>query len=309
MPEPALARPLRARLEPVVGTVLARGPGYEPQRRGPLLEVGSVGGYFVDLRAKTTARAARTPESLQPAALAQLALGWWDRGLAGEDGARGVFLDTVALLELRAEHGTDGLRWPYSVPVSKYRLSPPWCSAMAQGQAASVLARAYLVTGGERFRRLALEAIRPLLATASTDLVTVTAGGPVLEEAPSDPPAHILNGWIFALWGLWDVAVGLRHDEAGVRFRASASCLAGLLHRYDVGWWTRYSLYPHRLADLAKPFYHDLHTTQAEVMFLLTSRPEFRDAAARWRRYDGALRRSCALTQKAAFVVAGGRGR
>jgi heparosan-N-sulfate-glucuronate 5-epimerase len=289
--------------EPVVRTALARGPGYEPQPPGSFFDPHSVRGYFVDLRAKTTAESARDTASLGPAALAQLALGWWDRAEAGDRGALAAFEQTARLLETRAERAADGLRWPYLVPVPKYGLRAPWYSAMAQGQAASVFVRAHLSTHDDRHRGLAEAAIRPLLAETDTDLVSIEAEGPVLEEAPSDPRSHILNGWIYALWGLWDVAVAFDDDEAARRFEASAACLASLLDRYDAGWWTRYSLYPHRLDDLAKPFYHALHATQADVLHTLTERPEFARAARRWRRYDTLPRRGRALAQKAAFVL------
>jgi heparosan-N-sulfate-glucuronate 5-epimerase len=286
------------------GTVASRGDGYESQSASPRARLDGVHGYFVDLRAKVEARGAAEPALLQPAALAQLALGYWERSLTGEAGAATVFERLCGLLAERGEAAADGLRWPYSVPVAKYRLQLPWYSAMAQGQVASVFVRAQLATGETRWRTLAREAVRPLLATEDSDLVTVAPEGPILEEAPSEPRSHVLNGWIYALWGLRDVHVGLGEQAAGDRFAASARCLAALLERYDVGWWTRYSLYPHRVADLAKPFYHRLHATQAGIMHRLTGLDEFARAAERWRGYDEPLRRGLALLQKSLFVLA-----
>jgi hypothetical protein len=164
-----------------------------------------------------------------------------------------------------------------------------------------VLVRAFLATEDARWRRDARAAIRPLLARRRTDLVTPTECGPVLEEAPCDPPSQILNGWIYALWGLRDVHLALGDDDAGDRWLESARCLGAVVGRYDVGWWTRYSLYPHRLADLAKPFYHRLHATQAEVMFRLTGIDAFGQTASRWRAYDNRPHCALALAQKVVF--------
>lgn len=281
-----------------------RGLGYELQPLGPQLDLTAVRGYFVDLTAKTDAPSAARAEFLPPAALAQLALGWWERSLAGDARARERFEAICGLLTQRAQVCPDGLRWSYSMAVPKYRVHPPWFSAMAQGQVASVFVRAFVATGDERWREAALEATRPLLAERETDIVAFTGKGPVLEEAPGEPRGHVLNGWIYALWGLWDVAMGLEDAAARARFEESTACLAAMLDRYDVGYWTRYSLYPHRIADLAKPFYHRLHTTQATVMYRLTGRHEFEQAAVRWKRYDEPLRRTFALAQKSLFVVA-----
>jgi hypothetical protein len=109
---------------------------------------------------------------------------------------------------------------------------------------------------------------------------------------------------VFALWGLWDAHVGLGEAACGHLFATSVACLRRRLDEYDTGWWTRYSLYPHLLPDLAKPFYHRLHYEQMEVLYRLTGFREFRDAARRWRRYDGGVARSAAVMHKAMFRLA-----
>jgi heparosan-N-sulfate-glucuronate 5-epimerase len=288
----------------VLGTIRGVGAGYESQPRGSRIELSAVRGYFVDLTSKTTAATARTPETLPPAGLAQLALGWWERSLSGDPHAVSRFDQISTFLAGLGSPANDGIRWPYMLAVPKYGLEAPWYSAMAQGQAASVFVRAFLLSDDEHWGSLAFEAIRPLLVDHESDVVAFLPGGPVLQEVPGEPRAHVLNGWIYALWGLWDVHIGLGEALAGSRFRESANLLASMLDLYDVGWWTRYSLFPHRLTDLAKPFYHRLHATQMEVMASLTGRSEFESAARRWADYDNRRHRVRALAQKAVFRVA-----
>lgn len=264
------------------------GPGYEPQPLGSF-ERHAVGPYFLDLRAKTTAGSAREPSSLGPAALAQLALGWWDRGDLE------AFRATADALAARAERGDDGWRWRYDVSVPKYGLRPGWCSAMAQGQAASVFVRAQLAFGQEEDAEAARAALEPL-HRATDRLVTSTPDGPVLEEAPSTRSSHILNGWIYALWGVRDVQVGLGDGRARVLFEESAACLEAMLPLYDTGRWTRYGLAPD--GDLAKPFYHRIHTLQLAAMHRLTGREVYAKLATRWRGYDTAVNRARAVALK-----------
>ena len=259
-------------------------------------------GYFIDFRAKTQAAGAAEPSRLVPAGLAQLALGWWERHLAGEPDALRAFLGTCALLEQRGVGNGRELLWEYDVPVPKYGLVPPWCSALAQAQAASAFARAHLASGDDRFADLAVRAIAPILPGSPSGLLALTPSGPVPEESPSSPPSLILNGWIYALWGLWDVAVGLGKEECRRLFEESVACLRRMIGRYDVGWWSRYSLYPHRLPDLAKPFYHRLHVHQLEVTARLVGASDLGEAARRWAAYDTAPRRVAVIAQKAVFV-------
>jgi heparosan-N-sulfate-glucuronate 5-epimerase len=282
------------------GSAVSRGPGYEPQTPGPRWSEGGIAGYFVDFREKTTALGGLNPESLQPVSLAQLALGWWERYLDGDTMARIRFESLAASLASQAIAVGAELRWPITVAVPKYNLESGWCSAMAQGQVASVFVRQHLLTGDDRWGDYALGAIRPLVG--ESELVAETPAGRILQEAPTDPPSHILNGWIYALWGLWDTAVGLDHTEAAKGFAAGVVTLGSMLVAYDVGWWTRYSLFPHLLTDLAKPFYHRIHVLQLAVTAHATGDGELHATAQRWRRYDRAPNRIAAVAQKGAFV-------
>jgi heparosan-N-sulfate-glucuronate 5-epimerase len=285
------------------GAVFSVGYGYEPHPASTRFAKDAVAGYPIDYRAKVEAHRKHPQRPLSPASLAQLALGWSERALDG---------DRLALRELercceqlRARGETDGavIRWPYTIALRKYGIEPPWCSAMAQAQAASAFTRAYRATGTSEYAQLAARAIQPLLEPHDSELVNWVDEGPILEEVGgSSPPSHVLNGWIFALWGLRDVALAFDRDDARQRFELSVECLLRKLPEYDVGWWTKYSLFPHRIPDLAKPFYHRLHTTQMEIMFVLTDRAEFRAAATRWREYDRRWRPAAAVASKTAFL-------
>jgi glycosyltransferase involved in cell wall biosynthesis len=289
-----------SRAAKLAASALSRGPGYEPQPLGRHFATDEVRGYYLDLSTKTTSPSAGAPHQLVPAGLAQLALGWWERSLDGEDAALEAFDRICRLLLDRAEPRGDALLWPYDMAVPKYGLRPPWFSAMAQGQIASVFVRA--AARDERAAETALRALRPLLDRAEP-LVVETNRGPVLEEAPSTPPSQVLNGWIYALWGVRDVAVGLGSAEAATLCDESLASLRAKLAEYDTGWWSRYSLWAGG-HDLAKPFYHRIHIVQLEALKRLTGVDEFGAVAARWRTYDTRAAATRAVLAKAREVLA-----
>lgn len=279
------------------------GPGYEPQPAGKRYNPSEALGYYVDLRAKTWA----APQQLltgkgeligqTPVARAQIALGWFERFLADERYALDNFLAEVDALLKVSESSGGRLVWVYGFDFAKYGLRAPWLSAMAQGQAASVLTRAYSVTGEVRYRDAALKALAPLTRPRRGDGLVIDAlYGPVLEEYPSPRPSHVLNGWIFALWGLRDGHVLLGDDPSGELFARSSSALAACLRAYDLGWWSRYSLHGR---DIAKPFYHRLHVTQLGVMADLTGEMRFADVARRWANADTPMAATRAVVVKA----------
>lgn len=290
-------------LEGRANSALTRGPGYEPTPLGRAFDDSSIRGYYLDYSSKTAARGGRERDPAVPTPAIQLALGWWERHLAGEAGAREAFLEATDAVVWRAERVGDELHWPIHVPIAKHRLVPPWRSSLPQAQAASVLVRAHLATSEDRYAELAIAAVAPLLAESGSDIVTHTGSGPILQEAPSDPPSHILNGWISSLWGLWDVGRGLDHARANAVFEASLACLRACLHAYDCGWWTRYSLYPHALEDLAKPIYHRAHIDQVDALHRLTGHDDLKDARDRWIGYDRTANRALAVAQKAVYTA------
>src|SRR4051794_19853725 len=189
-------RALPAPVERALNAALSRGPGYEPTPIGPAFDDASVRGYYIDFRAKTTSPTASDVASLPAIQLIQLALGWWERHVAGEDAARERFLSLCRTIEERSISEGRATLWPVNVTVPKYELAPGWFSALPQGQAASVFVRAHLVAGDDRYAELAGRAIEPFLTPDSSSLVSQTDRGPLLEEAPSSPPSHILNGWM-----------------------------------------------------------------------------------------------------------------
>ena len=187
-----------------------------------------------------------------------------------------------------------------------YALDPPWVSAMAQGEGASLLVRLHAETGDERYAEAARRAPRPMgVPSSEGGACALLDGRPFPEEYPTQPPSFVLNGAIFALWGLRDVAVGLGHAEAGRAFEDGVDALAASIHRWDTGSWSVYDLFPHPVPNVASGAYHALHVAQLEAMHELAPRAELAAAAGRFAAYAASpARQAGALARKALFRVA-----
>lgn len=102
--------------------------------------------------------------------------------------------------------------WP--IPVSRVlvkgvmSLEPGWYSAMAQGHAMSLLSRAYSRSRNPLYLRAAYRAINPFLVPSSEGGVLTYLFGqhPWYEEYPTVPPSFVINGFMYALFGLYDLA-------------------------------------------------------------------------------------------------------
>jgi len=191
--------------------------------------------------------------------------------------------------------------WPY-----RQLLEAPWYSGLAQGTGVSLLVRAAKCTGDRRFS----DAAHKAFASLSSDipdggvLATDDRGRVWIEEYLVNPPSHILNGFMWALWGVLDYARWSNSKPANDLFESCVSTLQSALPEYDTGRWSLYELPAGGTPMLASRYYHELHITQLRVMERLTRVPQFGSVAARWQRYlEDPLKRTRALVEKAAFKL------
>jgi heparosan-N-sulfate-glucuronate 5-epimerase len=284
------------------------------QPLGTRLGEGSeVRGYYIDLRVKPWRPDFAGTWPYEPGrqtwiALAQIALGAHELWLAGE-GEEWLGLARDAgdhMLEHQIEGGPRDGAWEqrFDLPHT-YDLKAPWISAMAQGEAASLMVRLHAVTGEERYADAARRAVRTMSVPMAEGGASARVDGrPFPQEYPTTPSSHVLNGALFAIWGWYDVALALGDADAGREFEEAVDTLALNLHRWDTGSWSRYDLYPHRVRNWASLAYHELHVNQLRAMHALSPRPELAATADRWEAHAGSKAgRARALAHKSAFRV------
>ena len=196
---------------------------------------------------------------------------------------------------------THNFDWEY-----REELKSPWYSALAQGQGISLLVRAHAETNNAKYLDAAMRAYQSFTASTESGGVSFAdgAGGLWFEEYIVSPPSHILNGFIWAAWGVYDYCVATGSQEAGRLFDSAIQTLTKNMHRYDLGFWSSYELSGTLLPMIASPFYHRLHIAQLRVMHQLTANDIFADYAARWENYARSRsKRTRALCYKSAFKL------
>ena len=246
-------------------------------------------------------------QQANPVTIAQLGLGAWQ--LRETDAA---WLDTVAAVArwlVEAMEPDGSLRFQFAM-AHTFPLQAGWLSAMAQGEAASLLVRAAHDLADAELLGHAMRATGPLTDERSP-VVVLTPEGPTLQEYPTTPPAHVLNGWVYALWGLHDVGVAIGDASVARAFQSGVDALAARLPRYRTAYrWSRYDLYPHPLANVASPYYHRLHVALIEALDMLAPRPALDSQARAWARASrNPLAWLVAIVRKSAFRVRVPRGR
>ncbi len=185
-------------------------------------------------------------------------------------------------------------------------LQSPWYSALAQGQGISLLVRAHKESGDSRYLAVAQRALASFYVPMSEGGVAFTddSGDLWFEEYIVSPPTHILNGFIWASWGLYDYFLATKENAAHELFARAVRTLLHNLDRFDLGFWSLYEQSGTRLPMVASPFYHQLHIVQLRIMHRLTGEGEFARVADRWESYSRSRsKRIRALGYKSAFKL------
>ena len=171
--------------------------------------------------------------------------------------------------------------------VYKQTLKKPWYSGLAQGQGLSVLVRAYQETKETKY----LEASKKVY---DSFLVSVKEGGVTeidsdnnlwIEEYIVDESTHILNGFIWGLWGIYDYWLLTQNKETKNLFDKYIKTLETNIDKYDIGYWSLYELSGLNIKMRASIFYHRLHVVQLKILFKMTNIKKFNKIAIKWNQY------------------------
>lgn len=192
-------------------------------------------------------------------------------------------------------------RWHYK----KY-LEAGWYSAHSQGTGISLLARIYQETKDKRYLEASQKAFLSLnLNIKEGGVKYIDENGNVwLEEYLVEPPTHILNGFLWALWGAWDYYLLTGDEKAKNLFNACVKTLKENLPKYDAGFWSLYDLSQQTLKMIASHFYHSLHIVQLKVMHILSDEQIFKDYFEKFESYQNKrICRFISFVYKAIFKI------
>lgn len=218
-----------------------------------------------------------------PVRISQFALYSYARAVRGDARARAAFFAQANYLA-RAQDPDGGYRYP--IANSDYGAPPGWLSAMAQGEASSVLVRAFAQTGDAKYLRAARAALRPLERDVSEGGASSIGDGIVFfEEVAAPQPCHILNGHLYAAFAVWEfVAFGYADEALRNLHERALETLVAWLPRYDAGGWSCYDLAADEIGrrHYAPLWYHHFHIAQLRVYGAMTGRNLFTRYADKW---------------------------
>ncbi|CAG5104229.1 Oidioi.mRNA.OKI2018_I69.chr1.g1152.t1.cds [Oikopleura dioica] len=196
------------------------------------------------------------------------------------------------------DHQTENGTWP--IDVGKERvdypdLVPGWTSAMAQGHGISMMVRAANSLNDPSFWVSAGKALEPFKKRPKDKGVRnlVFDKHVWYEEYPFEDGLFVLNGFIYSLIGLYDLAESENAPptlkfEASTLFEEGLLSLKTLLPLFDAGKGSFYDLghvVKKTSPNLARWDYHTVHVQQLRLLNSFLDDPVIESFALRWEEY------------------------
>ena len=166
-------------------------------------------------------------------------------------------------------------------------------SSMAQGEGISLLIRANIVSGDERYLFAAHKAKDFMLKPIREGGTTEYEGQDVFFYEYTEKPL-VLNGWIFSIWGLYDYYKHSKDEVVRELFERSLITLKNKLLDFDIKFWSKYDNHK----NICSPFYHKLHIAQLNVMYDLFGDSIYKEVAVKWELYEKSF-----WKRKKAFLI------
>ncbi|MCI0582498.1 MAG: cell wall-binding repeat-containing protein [Chloroflexi bacterium] len=221
-----------------------------------------------------------------PVQVSQFGLAQFERWLrTGDEADRATFLRMADWLV--ATQKSTGL-WHYTFAYGGQPI--PWWSGMAQGQAVSLLVRAFQETGMQAYRNAAALAVPTMRRTIPNGgTATIDGGRYWIQEYIPPYSRDTLNGFMFSIVGL-DEWIATTGDPTAASWRREAlGTLVARLPRFDTGHWSYYNLSPPPGSTLpgqtASIKYHVIHVIQLRHLASVSRDPVLRTFATRWAAY------------------------
>ena len=220
-----------------------------------------------------------------PTMIFQYGLGAFDLWLLEN---KEIYLNKAILCaEWAIEHQKNDGSWRtffYVYPDNPY-------SAMPQGEAVSLLLRVYKETKEEKWIVAAKKAVDFMLIDVKNGGVAKRVSNKLYLLEYTHLPI-VLNGWLFAAWGLYDASKFW--DEYKTEFEQTVDTMIELLPKFDNGYWSLYDLG----GMITSPFYHNLHIAQMEAMYMITKNSVFLNYQEKFRNYSNKW-----FNEKRAFII------
>lgn len=172
------------------------------------------------------------------------------------------------------DHQTEDGLWAYQ--FDWYGSKAPWYSALAQARGASVMLRAWLLSGDQTYRdaaKMALSKFKTPISQGGFLHLFKQTQAAYFEEYPHTPTG-VINGFMASLMSIWELKYWLKEKWLDELWELGIASLQSMLPFYSTGWWSLYDLDANTpIANVNSPRYHLLEISYLQVLSILSNSP------------------------------------
>lgn len=205
-----------------------------------------------------------------PVAIFQYGLGAYDKYLIlKEDKYYEMFKKCVNWTITNQDENGGWNNFYYIFPNNPY-------SAMAQGEAISLLIRSKI---NDYKKEECLSSIKKgkFFLLSNNKILNYDSFGNLILYEYSHLPV-VLNGWIFAFFGLYDLYL-FENSKTNERLvKKSLESIENYIKEFDLGKWSKYNIEN----KITSKFYHDLQISQLKALYLISKNKNFKEVLERW---------------------------
>lgn len=251
-----------------------------------------IAGYYNDLTGKVNAETLLDESDIPinqieggkvvyfPISIFQYALGLWDLYLEKHDENNKKHF--LKICDWMIDNQEPSGAWNCFEPIGYKKIK---YSSMGQGEAVSVLLRAYTLTEDQKWLDSANKAVDFMIIDVKEGGTLSVEGGETIFEEYANTEGDkksVLNGWIFSLFGIYDYLKVVKDEKIEKIYMQSLNTLSRKLHSYDRKYWSNYDM----TGRIASPAYHDLHICLLTVLSDITNDPVYQQRAEIWKKYQ-----------------------
>ncbi|MBZ0265218.1 D-glucuronyl C5-epimerase family protein [bacterium] len=222
-----------------------------------------------------------------PTAIIQYGLAHYELFLRGDKDAFEVFVKCANWIKNNSKSDSNGNfhTWYINFPLRYPAKNPPSLSGMVQGQSISILIRLMKHQPEDSLEALLKSAIKGFSYSIDQGgIVTRQKDGSLfIEELAYDPAIHILNGSLYALYGIYEYNVFFNDSTSDQLLNRCMDGITNALDGFDTGYWSRYSL--RSRWNLADTYYHNVHIKQLAKLGELLNNEKFLEYSKLWKSY------------------------
>ena len=193
----------------------------------------------------------------------------------------------VKNLVARRNFGVWLVQFPWIAPC--YLCKKPWISGMYQGLGLSALARGWMISKNEKYLAAAQRALLSFEVPVSKGgvLKVDRKGFWWYDEYACTRRANVLNGFLFALIGIYEYYDVSKDPKALHLFNKGIKTVRNYIDKYDLNFLVfKWSKYDDKLLFYSGPKYHNWHVKQLLKLHEITRDKEFLIWAVRWFNYQ-----------------------